>query len=48
MGRAADHDVLTIAISTATAAYIVFSNSDPLWAMAAAALTGILQSKMTF
>jgi len=48
MGRAADHDVLTIAISTATAAYIVFSNSNPLWALAAAALIGILHSHVSF
>jgi chromate transporter len=47
MGRAADHDVPAIAISTATAAYIVFSNSNPLWALAAAALTGILRSHMS-
>jgi chromate transporter len=48
MGRAADHDAITIAISTATAAYIVFSNSNPLWALAAAALTGILHSHASF
>ena len=48
MARAADHDMLTIAISVATAAYIVFLNLNPLWALAAAALTGILYHQMPF
>jgi chromate transporter len=48
MGRAADHDVLTIAISAATAAYIVFSNGNPLWALAVAALAGVARGHLTF
>lgn len=48
MARAADHDVLTIAISVATAAYIVLSNRNPLWALAAAALAGILHGHTSF
>lgn len=41
MARAADHDWLTLAISAATAGYVVLSNRNPLWALAAAALAGI-------
>jgi chromate transporter len=35
MMRTADHDALTIAISLATAAFVVFSRRNPLWAIAA-------------
>jgi chromate transporter len=48
MARAADHDALTIAISAATATYIVFSNANPLWALGAAALTGIVHGHLSF
>ena len=35
MIRTADHDRLTIIISVATAAFVVFSRRNPLWAIAA-------------
>ena len=35
MMRTADHDALTIAVSLATAAFVVFSRRNPLWAVAA-------------
>jgi len=35
MMRTADHDALTIAISLATTAFVVFSRRNPLWAIAA-------------
>jgi len=34
MMRAADHDALTIAISIATALFVLFSRRNPLWAVA--------------
>jgi chromate transporter len=34
MMRTADQDVLTVAISLSTAAFVVFSRRNPLWAMA--------------
>jgi hypothetical protein len=34
MMRTADHDALTIVISLATAAFVVFSRRNPLWAIA--------------
>jgi chromate transporter len=48
MARAADHDTLTIAISAATAAYIVFTNRNPLWTLAMAALAGAARGHMSF
>jgi chromate transporter len=48
MARAADHGMLTIAISAATAAYIVFSNRNPLWALAAAAVAGVVHGHLPF
>jgi chromate transporter len=48
MARAADHDTLTIAISAATAAYIVFTNRNPLWALAMAALAAAAHGHMSF
>jgi chromate transporter len=35
MMRTADHDALTTAISLSTAAFVVFSRRNPLWAIAA-------------
>jgi chromate transporter len=35
MMRTADHDAMTTAISLATAAFVVFSGRNPLWAIAA-------------
>jgi chromate transporter len=35
MMRVADHDALTLLISIATAAFVVFSSRNPLWALAA-------------
>lgn len=46
MARAADHDVLTVAISAATAGYVVFTNRNPLWALAVAAWAGIAHGHM--
>ena len=41
MARATDHDLLALAISAATAGYVVFTRRNPLWALAVAALAGI-------
>jgi chromate transporter len=41
MMRTADHDTLTIAISVATAAFVVFSSRNPLWAIATATCLNI-------
>ncbi len=38
MARAADHGTLTIAITAATAAFIVLSDRNPLWALGAGTL----------
>ncbi len=48
MAKAADHDLLTIAISTATAAYIVLTHRNPLWALVVAALVGIARGVSPF
>jgi len=41
MMRTADHDALTIAISLATATFVVFSRRNPLWAIAAGTCVSI-------
>jgi chromate transporter len=41
MARAADHDRLAAAISIGTAAFIVCSNRNPLWMLAAGTLAGL-------
>jgi chromate transporter len=41
MMRTADHDALTIGISLATAAFVVFSKRNPLWAIAAGTCVSI-------
>jgi chromate transporter len=41
MMRTADHDALTIVISVATAAFVVFSKRNPLWAIAAGTCASI-------
>ena len=42
MMRTADHDALTIAISLATAIFVVFSRRNPLWAIATGTCVSIL------
>jgi chromate transporter len=44
MLRVADHDGLTLATSLATAAFVVFSRRNPLWALAAASGVSMLAS----
>lgn len=46
MARAADHHALSVMITAGTAAFVVFSRRNPLWALAAAALVGIVASRM--
>jgi chromate transporter len=46
MIRTADHDALTIAISLATAIFVVFSRRNPLWAIAAG--TGVSIAALHF
>ena len=41
MMRTADHDGLTLAISVATAVFVVFSSRNPLWAIATATFVNI-------
>lgn len=41
MMRTADHDALTIAISLATAVFVVFSKRNPLWVIAAGTCVSI-------
>jgi chromate transporter len=41
MMRTADQDALTVAISLATAAFVVFSRRNPLWAIAAGTAVSI-------
>jgi hypothetical protein len=41
MARAADHDVLTVSISAATAAFILFTQRNPLWMLAAGTIAGL-------
>ena len=48
MARSADYDTLTVAISAATAAYIVLTNRNPLWVLAIAALTGIFHGHVSW
>jgi len=40
--RAVDRDMVTIAISLATAAFVVLSRRNPLWALAAGTLANII------
>jgi chromate transporter len=42
MMRVADHGVLTVAISLATAAFVVFSSRNPLWAIALGTIVNIV------
>jgi len=42
MMRVADHDTLTVAISLATAAFVVLSRRNPLWAIAAGSAVNIV------
>jgi chromate transporter len=46
MMRTADHDALTLAISLATAIFVVFSRRNPLWAIAAG--TGVSIAALHF
>ena len=41
MMRTADHDAMTLAISGATAAFVVLSSRNPLWALAAGTAANI-------
>jgi hypothetical protein len=41
MMRTSDHDTLTVVISLATAAFVVFSRRNPLWAIAAGTFVSI-------
>ncbi len=47
MVRIVDHDVLTVAISVATAAFVVLSRRNPLWALAAGTCVNIVALHMT-
>jgi chromate transporter len=42
MIRTADHDLLTISLSLATAAFVVCSRRNPLWALATATAAGAI------
>jgi chromate transporter len=46
MMRTADHDALTVAISLATAAFVVFSRSNPLWAIAGGTCVSIVALRL--
>jgi chromate transporter len=41
MGRAADHHALTAAISMGTAVFILWTNRNPLWMLAAGMLVSL-------
>ncbi len=41
MARAADHDALAVAITAATAMFVILSDRNPLWALATATAVGI-------
>jgi hypothetical protein len=41
MMRTADRDVMTLVISLATAAFVLFSRKNPLWAIAAGTIANI-------
>lgn len=41
MSRAADHDVLTIAVTLGTAAFVFFREKSPLWPLAGGAVLGV-------
>jgi chromate transporter len=42
MMRSVDRDVVTVAISLGTAAFVVFSRRNPLWALGAGTLVNII------
>jgi len=42
MMRTSDHDVVTVGISLLTAAFVVFSRRNPLWALAAGTCVGVI------
>ena len=44
--RVVDHDALTVAISVATAAFVVLSRCNPLWALAAWTCVNIVSLHM--
>jgi chromate transporter len=46
MGRAADHGPLAVTITLATAAFIVFSNRNPLWVLGAGAIASVVASRV--
>jgi hypothetical protein len=46
MVRVVDHDALTVAISVATAAFVVLSRRNPLWALAARTCVNIVSLHM--
>jgi hypothetical protein len=46
MVRVVDHDALTVAISVATAAFVVLSRCNPLWALAAWTCVNIVSLHM--
>jgi chromate transporter len=42
MMRTSDHDVVTVCISLSTAAFVVFSRRNPLWALTAGTFVGVI------
>jgi chromate transporter len=42
MMRTSDHDVVTVCISLLTAAFVVFSSRNPLWALTAGTCVGVI------
>jgi chromate transporter len=42
MMRTADHDLLTVVISLLTAGFVVCSKRNPLWALAAGTVAGVI------
>jgi chromate transporter len=42
MMRTSDHDVVTLCISLLTAAFVVFSRRNPLWALTAGTCVGVI------
>lgn len=45
MMRTADHDALTVAISLGTAAFVVLSRRNPLWALAAGTVVNVVAAQ---
>jgi chromate transporter len=46
MSRTADHTVVAVIVSAAVGAFVMFTKRNPLWALAVAALVGVIAARL--